>query len=74
MCDVVCVCVCVLNEEGNKVVASRAVEVAQTAAYLTGYSDCLTGFSESSMITVCTLHSLPAVKGLSLAACCIQTN
>jgi len=40
MCGV-CVCVCVLDLEGNWVVASRALAVY---LFLTGYNDCLVGF------------------------------
>ena len=36
-----CVCVCVLDLEGNWVVASRALAVY---LFLTGYNDCLVGF------------------------------
>ena len=37
-------CVCVLDREGSWAFASRALAVVFTAVYLTGYSDCLTGF------------------------------
>ena len=52
VCVHVCVCVCacvpvhVLDKEGSRVVASRALVVVQTAVYLTGYSDCQIGFCE----------------------------
>ena len=42
----VCVCVCVVDREVSRVFASRALVTVQTAVYLTGYSDCLTDFSE----------------------------
>ena len=42
-----CVCVCILDREGSRVFASGAlVAVVQMVVYLTGYSDCLTGFHE----------------------------
>ena len=41
----VCVCVCVLDGEGaGCLLVQLYVEVVQTAVYLTGSSDCLTGF------------------------------
>ena len=40
------VCVCVLDRKESRVVTSRALVIAQTATYLTSYSDCLTGFCE----------------------------
>ena len=42
----VCLCVCVLDGEGGRVFGSRSLVVVQTAVYLTGHSDCLTGFCE----------------------------
>ena len=54
LCVCVCVCVCAcwyvcvyaLDGEGSWMFASTALEVVWTATYLTGYSDCLTGFHE----------------------------
>ena len=40
------VCVCVLDREVSRVVASRALVVTQMAVHLTGYQNCLTGFCE----------------------------
>ena len=34
-------CVCVLDREGNRVFAIRALAVVETTVYLTGNSDCL---------------------------------
>ena len=45
-CARVCVCVCVLDGEGSRVVAGAALVVVWTAVYLTSYSVCLTGFQE----------------------------
>ena len=39
-------CVPVLHSDGSWVFASTDVIVAWTVMYLTGYSDCLTGFHE----------------------------
>ena len=50
MCVYMCVCTCVrcvfYTVKGAKVVAIRAFVSVQTAVYLTGYSDCLTGVSD----------------------------
>ena len=53
-CVCVCVCVCVctsmhacaVDGEGSMAFVSRALVAVWTAVYLTGYSDCLTGFRE----------------------------
>ena len=42
----VCVYVCVLGGEWNRVFASTALVVVWMAMYLTSYSDYLTGFHE----------------------------
>ena len=42
----VCVCVCVPDREGSWAFDTAVVVVVPTAVYLTGYSDCLTGFRE----------------------------
>ena len=39
-------CVCVLDREVSRVVASRALVVTQMAVHLTSYQNCLTGFCE----------------------------
>ena len=46
VCMHVCMCACVLDRDGSRVFASRALIVAQMTAYLTVYSDYLTGFRE----------------------------
>ena len=45
VCACAHVCMCVPDEEGSRVFASRALGVVQTAMCLTGYN-CLTGFLE----------------------------
>ena len=49
-CMCVCVCACVpvhvLDTEGSRVVARRALVVVETAVYVTGFSDCQIGFCE----------------------------
>jgi len=42
----VCLCVCVLDGEGSRVVAGTALVIVWTAVYLTSYSVYLTGFQE----------------------------
>ena len=39
-------CVCVPDKEGSWAFDTAVVVVVPTAVYLTGYSDCLTGFRE----------------------------
>ena len=48
VCVCVCVRVCVLDGEGNRVFASRALVVVSTDGSVSDghYSDCLTGFRE----------------------------
>ena len=57
-CVCVCVCVCVLDRKESKVVTNRALVVAQTAAYLTTYIDCLTSFCEPKESKVVTSRAL----------------
>ena len=44
---------CILDAEGSRVFAGGAlVAVVQMVVYLTGYSDCLTGFREPLFATL----------------------
>ena len=57
-----CMHVCVLDREGSRVVASRALVVVQTSVYPTGYRDCLTGFHEPLLLPKWCHISLKTVK------------
>ena len=48
VCVCMCIRLCILDREGNRVFASRAQAVVQTVVYLTGFTfnDCLAGFCE----------------------------
>ena len=43
-------CVCVLDREGSRMFANRAVAAVQAAVYPTGYSNCLTSLCEPPSI------------------------
>ena len=45
-CVCVCACVCVLGGDRSRLFASRVQVVEMTAVYLTGCSDCVTGYRE----------------------------
>ena len=50
-CAYVFMCVCVLDREGSRVFASKALGVVKTAVHLTDDSDCLTAFHEPLLPT-----------------------